>query len=466
MDIRDVLEIISQKSGLPIGISANSQGKATLYLKNVEMRDVLKIILDMNNLAYHFTASAADGAQRISVMTKEEFQLRFGYPFGQKTQSRVIPLLYTKTSDLLEALDQMKSPLGKVINNDQINTLVLMDTPDVLASMVSVLSEWDVPVETKTFVLKYVKAQETALKLQESLTKNIGKIQFNAQDNSLTVTDSSLKLKEIERVIRAIDKSDKEVFFRIKVLRIVLNEEHKKGIDWEAIVSDYRRLDVSGGEEESVSSAGGEDHPGGLSLGTVSEEDYAVLLEALDTVGLIYPVSDTEVTRPLNEDAEMLVKQVLDKKMDESLNDRQREGFATGHDDEASQGGLGGRGEEKRDVKFHITPTMAEGDVLDIRVEPEFDLTSLPNNALTAVGEQGNPVTAISSVPAVSVKIPKGATLVIGGLHQKASVELVRKIPFLGDLPLLGFAFRNQGQRIQKTETIIFLTPKITERGL
>jgi len=50
---------------------------------------------------------------------------------------------------------------------------------------------------------------------------------------------------------------------------------------------------------------------------------------------------------------------------------------------------------------------------------------------------------------------------VIGGLFKDIMMESTRKIPLLGDLPLLGFAFRNKAQQIRRTEIIIFLRPKI-----
>ena len=53
------------------------------------------------------------------------------------------------------------------------------------------------------------------------------------------------------------------------------------------------------------------------------------------------------------------------------------------------------------------------------------------------------------------------ATIVIGGLFKEVTVTSEWKIPLLGDLPLLRYAFRTQGESRQKTEVITFITPKI-----
>ena len=61
----------------------------------------------------------------------------------------------------------------------------------------------------------------------------------------------------------------------------------------------------------------------------------------------------------------------------------------------------------------------------------------------------------------LTLKLQEGTTIVVGGLFKSVQVEATRKIPLLGDLPLLGFAFRMQGQRLRATEIIVFLTPKV-----
>ena len=53
--------------------------------------------------------------------------------------------------------------------------------------------------------------------------------------------------------------------------------------------------------------------------------------------------------------------------------------------------------------------------------------------------------------------------VVLGGLTEEIEITKTRKFPLLGDLPLLGLVFRNQGHWVQKTETVIFLVPRIDQ---
>ena len=58
------------------------------------------------------------------------------------------------------------------------------------------------------------------------------------------------------------------------------------------------------------------------------------------------------------------------------------------------------------------------------------------------------------------IRVDAGDTVIVGHLFKKVMVESTWKIPLLGDLPLLGFVFRNQGQKQRQSEVITFLTIK------
>ena len=64
-----------------------------------------------------------------------------------------------------------------------------------------------------------------------------------------------------------------------------------------------------------------------------------------------------------------------------------------------------------------------------------------------------------------NVRIKDGETLVIGGLIQEVESKVVQKIPVLGDLPLVGAAFRSSSTKKVKNELVIMITPKIINDG-
>ena len=85
-----------------------------------------------------------------------------------------------------------------------------------------------------------------------------------------------------------------QVHIEAKVVQITLDEEHRVGVDWAAIVSNYQSLDF----KEAVEYFKGNDSAGRLSFGTISNDDYTILLEALDTVGMMEVLSNPSTSTP------------------------------------------------------------------------------------------------------------------------------------------------------------------------
>ena len=64
------------------------------------------------------------------------------------------------------------------------------------------------------------------------------------------------------------------------------------------------------------------------------------------------------------------------------------------------------------------------------------------------------------------VLVENGGTVVIGGVYTQTSSNTTQRIPFLGDLPYLGWLFKNREWIDDKTELLIFITPRIVAEGL
>lgn len=467
-DLLGVLDSIAIKSGLKIIVDPKIEGKVTIYLKDVNVYDVLRIILEANRLAFYefdvndaksqaiIAAKLAEGKiilgdlkedaikqPAIEVMTAEEFEFQFGPSFGQKIQTRIIPLVYSKPEDIIKILDQMKSPSGKIIYNEQTSTLVLIDAPDKVETMAAVVKEWDAPLTTKRFNLTYAKAQDIVPYIKEALNKVSGKAAIDVDTNALIVTDQPMRLKEIEALIKALDTEEKQILIEVKILKIILSDEHQEGVDWEAIVSHYQSLKMntpfSPSHQESedpavrqnfnVSAKKVEETAKDLSLGTISEEDYPILLDALDTVGDIQIISNMKLSTLNNKSVELLVKTVGTQLPDKT------------------QGKIVPKVEGKEDIKFTILPLINKDKMMTLTINLKEILSTEKES---------------ENFNQVNVKVTEGSTVVIGGLFKETMVELKEKIPLLGDIPILGLAFRHQGPRPRKAEIIVFLTPKLT----
>ena len=111
-------------------------------------------------------------------------------------------------------------------------------------------------------------------------------------------------------------------------------------------------------------------------------------------------------------------------------------------------------------IILRVTPFISSGRTVEMIVSPE----------ISSLSSQTVPISNTVSVPVINktsaetvVVTPDATTVVIGGMMQKQQLSSVDKIPILGDIPLLGYAFRHTVKSDEKTELLIFLTPYIVE---
>jgi hypothetical protein len=203
------------------------------------------------------------------------------------------------------------------------------------------------------------------------------------------------------------------VVLETNMINIVLNDEHRQGIDWEAIVSDFHSVQLK--KEDNPIWA---EKKYRVSVGTVSMEDYAVLLDALDTVGHMtqHPqaqkelANEEEQTLELNADDPMPTHIRIDAALDS----------------------------ESKDGPF-------------LNLEPYIGV----------ILKEAGKTSAVTLKAKTNLPIKDKTTIVIGGIFSEQEITRTRKLPLLGDLPVLGLVFRSHGRLMQKIETVVFITPKL-----
>lgn len=205
-----------------------------------------------------------------------------------------------------------------------------------------------------------------------------------------------------------------ELALDINAVSIVLNDEHRTGVDWEAIVSDFHALTLKKADNPLWS-----EKKYKLSVGTVSDEDYAVLLDALDTVGVMTQVKQPSVTLKA-EDKQQIAINLQDNKPGNDIS----LGLMFKND---------GQGLPVLDVEPAVNyPLKEEGKVVMAHLTGQTQLTLADRN-----------------------------TMVLGSIISEQEITKTHKFPLLGSLPIVGFVFRSQGRLMQRIETIVFITPRV-----
>ena len=111
-------------------------------------------------------------------------------------------------------------------------------------------------------------------------------------------------------------------------------------------------------------------------------------------------------------------------------------------------------------IILRVTPFITSNRTVEMIVSPE--ISSLSSQTVPISNTVNAPVINKTSAETVVVT-PDATTVVIGGMMQKQQTSSIDKVPILGDIPLLGYAFRHTVKADSKTELLIFLTPYIVE---
>lgn len=121
-------------------------------------------------------------------------------------------------------------------------------------------------------------------------------------------------------------------------------------------------------------------------------------------------------------------------------------------------------------IKVSLTPFISPEGYVTLNIKPEYSTIAGREYATNIVGNQtvrDLAATLLSrrDLDLKNVRIKDGETLVIGGMLQEVETKSVNKIPFLGDLPLVGPAFRSTSTNKTKSELVIMITPNIIHDG-
>jgi type IV pilus assembly protein PilQ len=119
-------------------------------------------------------------------------------------------------------------------------------------------------------------------------------------------------------------------------------------------------------------------------------------------------------------------------------------------------------------IKVTLTPFISPEGYVTMNIAPEY--STVANEVRTqseVTGQTDLAATLLSrrDLNLKNVRIKDGETLIIGGLIQENEQKVVTKIPFFGDIPVIGTIFRSTSTTKAKSELVIMITPKILNDG-
>lgn len=449
MSVVDVLKFLAVEGNLNFAIAPNVSGTVNLLITDVTIKDILDIILATNQLAYHVKGNV------ISIISNAEYKIREGVDFFDRRQTVVYQLKFASAQQLGTFLGNIKSDIGKIIFDDSTGLLVLVDTPQKIEKMKMIVDKAEMPTvarvmptDTEIFELQYARVDDVTGEITAALTPEIGSMRVDARTNTLVISDLPHQMEKIKTIIKAFDRKTREVFIEAKIVQVTLSDAFKWGIDWDMLMNNV-------GGKQGLSLTPEVNMPASLStFGKLSvartTKDYTLtaILEAVSTVGETKILSNPHIATEEGKEATInVITQQPYSQTTTTTTDA-----ATTQSTEFTFVDVG--------VKLNVIPTINADDYLSIVIKPE--VSSITSFFPDSASEQRVPVIETANAES-TVLVKNGTTIIIAGMIKDTKSHSINKLPILGSIPLIGRLFSNESDEIQRTETIVFLTPRIIE---
>jgi len=338
---------------------------------------------------------------------------------------------------------------------------------------------------TKIVQLKYSSPSNLIAAVQSSLTDKRSKVIGDTRSSQLVLVGTEKELEDTTKLIDRLDTQTKQVLIEARIMETALNPKSVKGIDWGGTLAHQQVtlgnnalpgtaptpastvLDANGNPTPVPATPGtiggilsgvgaGAGVLGNLTKGSVFNPAMAFL--NADGVSAVLSFLNTEqdanviaTPRAVTLDNEMALLEVVDQVP--VVNVTAGTANTTGGSS-VSYTNVG--------VKLKVTPRISANDFVNLVVVPEVS-AHVGDQAFSVGGSTINVPIFNRRTIETAVMIPSGNTLVLGGLVQDQVQNSFSKVPFLGDIPWVGHAFRHDSKERRKMNLLIFITPTIVK---
>jgi type IV pilus assembly protein PilQ len=424
IDVRSVLQLLADTSGQNIVVSDSVTGNLTLRLQNVPWDQALDIVLRTKGLDKRRQDNVIIIGPTEELASREKAELAAHKEVQElsPTRTEFMQVNYAKVVDLAKlikttnAKDSMLSPRGSLSIDERTNTLLVQDTADKLADIRRLVQTLDVPV-------KQVLIEARIVIVSDTFERDLG-ARFGITG---TATAGPASLISVTGTGTGADTMTQ---------------------------SGITNLASSGGAS-----------PRPVTLPTLDHR-YQVNLPAAHTNGSIgisvlggNHLIDLELTAAQNEGK----SETISSPRIITANQKQAtimQGVEIPYQESASSG---------------ATTTQFKNAVLSLKVTPLIT----PDNRVVldldvaddSVGQLVQSATG-GTVPSIDTReiitqvlVNDGQTVVLGGILDTTKSKTANKVPFFADIPVLGYLFKSTTNVNNKTELLIFITPKILREG-
>lgn len=413
IEVRAVLQLIADFTGMNVVVSDSVGGSLTLRLQNVPWDQALDIILKTKGLSMRQNGNVILIAPTEELASQEKLELQSQKQIEELAPLRTefIEINYAKASDMAALLSSAGEGGGSVLSSRgsatvdvRTNVIMIRDTADVLVEVRKMIAKLDIPVQQVLIESRIVIANNDFSKELGVRFGYSGAGTYGSNDDIGAVIGGKLAGDVNYGGITAYESS--------------------AGSGNEGLLVDLPVAEAAGAV--------------GLAIGKIGSYLLQLELSAMEVEGKGEVVSSPRVITSDQHTA--LIEQGTEIPYLE-----------------ASSSGAATVSFKKAVLSLEVTPQITPNDriIMDLTVKKD------------SVGEIYMSVPSIDTREVnTQVLVDNGETVVLGGIYEQEATDTETKVPLLGDIPVVGHLFRNTQKQDDRTELLIFVTPKILKSDM
>ena len=425
--VRSVLQLIADFTELNLVASDTVDGKITLRLENVPWDQALELVLKTKGLDKRQVGNVlmVAPAAEIAAREREELETRKQLQELAPLRTEFVQILYANAEDVYSlftssgstgsATKSILSERGKAIVDKRTNSIVITETEEKIEEFRSLIKRIDIPVRQVAIEARIVKASST-------FTKDLG-VRWgvfggaNSGSNATVVGGGQDNIRSLTSGVD--DKGNLNEKLKFNTLPGGIAQS----------LDDAMAVDLAAQNVNAASIAVGLLTPHGL---------LSLELSAMEGAGNGQVVSQPKVI----------------------TGDKQKAIIKSGQElayQEASSSGATTTSFREAVLKLEVTPQITPDDRVIM------DLLITKDNVADFIGT----IPVIDTTELTTrVLVDNGETIVLGGIFESETLTEVTKVPFLGDLPVVGNLFKHRLNTDNRLELLIFVTPRLLQDPL
>jgi general secretion pathway protein D len=489
--VQEVLKLIAESGGFNIAIGGDVKGSVTLAVDDITPMDLLNLVVGVVDAAYVKENDA------VWVMTRENYENRYGEPFVDNLVSRTVVLQQAAVKDVVSNLKALLGERAIIKPDLSSNMVTIKASPSQVQEAVQMLRAVDTPMVTRTYELmtmpvgaaadvlgrvtagtttivedpashrllvsgsefelrridgliglldsgrglgsavvpiSFAEPDSLATLLREHLTPEVGIIHADRTARRLVIIDHPSVVEDIRGLATAFDVPRRQVLIEARILQVSTGKEVRSGIDW-SIVQD--KVNVSG----TFPTLAPTDPGLRGDFGDLTSVDYEIIVQALETFGETELLSSPRLMVIDGGSGHIHVGSQVPYK---TIDTRETAAGTINQFEKVVIVEVG--------VKLEVAVNIQGDDMIGLQVRPEVS---------SVTGYSDDVPVVDNATTDSSLLIEDGNTVILGGLIKDEIRKTRKGVPVLASIPIIKYLFSSNVDEKFKSELVILLTPRI-----